>query len=140
MNKEFVPYEPALELRKLGFNKECLATIDQTEYIYIKGTKYPVRGTMCYNEIDCPTFSQAFRWFRERHELFHNIWNYTHGEPTDKIPNGFTFSIDEEWICIIGKNTDGIFEKYYATYEEAELECLIKLIEIVKNNLKINEQ
>ena len=67
--KDFVPYQQSLELIEIGFNESCIATIDQTEYVHIKGTKYPIRGAMCYMEIPCPTFAQAFR-FLERSMMF----------------------------------------------------------------------
>ena len=47
---------------------------------------------------------------------------------------GFTFSIDEDWTTIVGMNHETkLFDKYYTTYEEAELACLRKLIELIKN-------
>ena len=76
MDKEFIPYEQALALSKLKFNMFCLATIDQTEYIHINGTKQPTRGSMLYNTVYCPLYSQAFRWFRDIHELVVD-WNYS---------------------------------------------------------------
>jgi hypothetical protein len=135
MENSFITYQQAEQLKKLGFDEECFAIYDEYEEI-VWNTKH---SSLCYNSqgyVDmctAPTYSQAFRWFREKYNLYHNVWNYTHGEPTDLIPNGFTYSIDEEWITIIGKKEDGYFEKYYNTYEEAELACLQKLIEIVKN-------
>jgi len=62
MNNEFIPYAEALALTELGFNEPCFATIDQTEFIHIKGTKYPIRGAMVYLDIDAPLYQQAFRW------------------------------------------------------------------------------
>jgi len=76
--------------------------------------------------------SLAFRWFREQHDwqatieatsnqhsrkLGYNywIWNYKTGEEHHTMPNN-------------RPSGDWIFE----TYEEAELGCIIKLIEIVK--------
>jgi hypothetical protein len=121
---DFVPYELALEFKQLGFDEPCLATIDQTDFIHIKGTEYPIRGAMIYDTIDCPTYSQAFRWFREKHNLRCQI-NYIGG-----LINKTTW-----WdISVIGHyNTDPKeWEMKYQPYEEAELACLKKLIEIVK--------
>lgn len=137
MEKEFCLYEEALALKELGFAEPCVGGYPDDE----------IKTKVCLMNIlsdgllknpedeDCiclaPLYQQVFRWFREEHSLFHNIWNYTHCEPTNKLPDGFAFSIDEDWTCIVGKK-DGLFEKYYNTYEEAELACLKKLIEIVK--------
>jgi hypothetical protein len=74
--------------------------------------------------IPAPLYQQAFRWFRENHLLFTSIFMY--GDM-----NGYLFKIDE-------LEHNGIFLRYKSeeledTYEEAELACLKKLIEIVKN-------
>jgi hypothetical protein len=69
MKNEFVSYEIALALKELGFNKPCFATIDQTDYLHIKGTKSLPRGSMMYDSIDCPTFSQAFRWLYQKLDI-----------------------------------------------------------------------
>lgn len=115
MEKEFIPYELALELKGLGFDEPCFATIDQTDYLHINGTKKLPRGSMMYDTIDCPTFSQVFRWFREKYDCNHTIQRNKKyvGIAYSSVVN---YSIDE-----------------FDTYEEAELECLKKLIEIVKN-------
>ena len=57
MEKEFVPYEQALELKGLGFDKPCL----------IKDTEQGEDFAIYYeHENGRPTFSQAFKWFREK--------------------------------------------------------------------------
>jgi hypothetical protein len=120
MEKEFVPYEQALALKELGFDEPCFATIDQTYYLHINGTKKLPRGSMMYDTIDCPTFSQAFRLFREKYSY------YAFLQPTsDLISENYCFKILDQYS---GK----FYSKSYKTYEEAELECLKKLIEIVK--------
>jgi hypothetical protein len=118
MENEFVPYNLAIQLKELGFDEPCLATIDQTEYIHIKGTKYPIRGAMCYMDTPCPTYSQVFRWFREKYDLF--CW-------IEK------FHKDETYIFQIPPANFTKIQGHFKTYEEAELECLKKLIEIVKD-------
>ena len=130
---EFITYEQALALKELGFDENCFGFYERNKELIIQEcevTDFNKQSLQCL----APLYQQAFRWFREKHSLFHNIWNYTHGEPTDLVPNGFTYSIDEDWITIIGKKENGYFEKYYNTYEEAESACLDKLIEICKND------
>jgi hypothetical protein len=69
-----------------------------------------------------PTYSQAFRWFREKY----NIEGITqHAE--DRLWYKFHIST---YLQYGKKNIHAGFE--YPTYEEAELACLKKLIEIVK--------
>jgi hypothetical protein len=122
MENEFIPYEQALALKQLGFDEPCIATIDQTEYLHIKGTKKQPRGSMMYDTIDAPLYQQAFRWFREKYEAYYTI------EGSKK--HGFAF-------CIYSENDDIVEEVslVFPTYKEAELECLVKLIEIVKTKL-----
>jgi hypothetical protein len=128
MNKEFIPYELALELKQLGFDEPCLATIDQTDFIHINGTEYPIRGAMIYDTIDCPTYSQAFRWFRDKHQLIHHMyWVYK------KKYDGIDWIFHIKGINMINNNVVPHDETRFETYEEAELACLKKLIEIVKN-------
>ena len=131
MEKEFVPYDLALELKELGFDETCFGSIDQIGYIHVKGSKSLPRGSMMYNTINCPTFSQAFRWFREEKDLLNHLTTHlnTWGEDGAlETSYGYRIMIDKDgWKC-------DVWEKLsrYETYEEAEFECLVKLIEIVK--------
>ena len=120
IEKDFIPYEEALALKELGFNEPCFG-------YFIAGQLFVTSDTV-YNSLDipvckAPTFSQAFRWFRENHNLRCQI-NYIGG-----LINKTTW-----WdISVIGHyNTDPKqWEMKYQPYEEAELACLKKLIEIV---------
>ena len=116
----FVPYKIALELKELGFDEPCFGSIDQIGYIHVKGSKSSPRGSMMYNTIDCPTFSQAFRFFREKYGLHYIICKNIQMD-------GYGY---REVILIpyMEENENTIFK----TYEEAELECIKKLIEIAK--------
>jgi hypothetical protein len=126
MNKEFVPYELALELKQLGFDEPCFAFYDESLYFPNNENQY---GTFCNQKLDAsscsaPTYSQAFRWFRDKHNLRCQI-NYIGG-----LINETTW-----WdISVIGHyNTNPKeWEMKYQPYEEAELACLKKLIEIVE--------
>jgi hypothetical protein len=69
-----------------------------------------------------PLYQQAFRWFREKH----NIESYI------KRGRKFKTLIDYQ-IHICNNDVLPYFGlDHYDTYEEAELACLKKLIEIVK--------
>jgi hypothetical protein len=102
MKKDWIPFELALELKQLGFDETCL------------------RFYLMY--LPAPTYSQAFRWFREKSLLegvveqandfyWYKFSVYLYGkEGKHQISNGLEFD----------------------TYEEAELACLKKLIDIAK--------
>ena len=145
----FVPYEIALALKELGFNEPCLLYIIYVQdedavtkipykpEIYIDG--YTPKFKYDYNEeclmtelkdtlkykvtLKIPTFSQAFRWFREKYNLLSEI-----GLRDREDLSTWKFE-----ITIIGKYEMKHNSISYNTHEEAELACLIKLIEIVKN-------
>ena len=121
MEKEFVPYEQALALRKLGlkvdfaFGHYNYSTRKMLDYINERVTK---------SFFPAPTYSQAFRWFREKYGYFTS--------PTESDDD-----ISKKYDWLISKNLGESkmfiqFIGYRDSYEEAELECLKKLIEIVK--------
>ena len=143
MEKEFTPYEQALELKELGFDEPCFYQYvrdfdNDGELIPITSeTNRPIlrdnnQVSLCSGG-DCfaaPLYQQAFRWFREKY--------------------GISVSISINWEEGIGKNSSygkyacslehksydesiGEFIGVFKTQEEAELECLKGLIEMVKS-------
>jgi len=119
MGKEFIHYEQALALKELGFNETCLGCylVDKTK----NGDKPHFR---LFNEnVHCqalaPLYQQAFRWFREKYNLELLIGKDDAGQ--------YYFSVKKSEMLF--DEDDYCFE----TYEDAELECLKKLIEITKN-------
>jgi hypothetical protein len=131
--KDFTLYPEAFELKQLGFDEPCLfyyygsndlQSLIQIDMPRLVNHNESILGT-CYS---APSYSQAFRWFREKHNLRCQI-NYIGG-----LINKTTW-----WdISVIGHyNTNPKeWEMKYQPYEEAELACLKKLIEIVKENQK----
>jgi hypothetical protein len=135
MEKEFVPYEQALTLKELGFDEPCFMFYEQgTSSKYLqKGIDDDYWGD--YSEprdwnsipnkpwkpfcqcISAPLYQQAFRWFREKGFL---ISFSSH----NKDEHDFYFKWSED---------KSILSNIYDTYEEVELACLEKLIEIVEN-------
>jgi hypothetical protein len=127
MEKEFIPYELALDLKELGFDEPCNTCYDKLEMTASYGENvfdYKNYNTSGYL-VSRPTFSQAFRWFREKYGLFvsPNVISYEDG------PYLWFFEINS---TVLPFGTDLGETDDYKTYEEAELECLKKLIEIVK--------
>ena len=117
MEKEFIPYEQALALKELGFDEKCLAFYDKESKLIITGISKSRYAPKLYT----PTFSQAFRWFREKYRLF--------TQDFIDLDNKYTKNI----VKVLKNSQDFIYLDYYKTHEEAELKCLKKLIEIVKN-------
>lgn len=113
MEKEFVSYEIALELKQLGFDDPCIG-----KFYY---NQLEIGGIWTNNDfkedpdifISAPLYQQVFRWFREKYGVY--------ARP-DK------FDVDKWWVDWGDWNSS-----IYGTYEEAEHEWLLKLIEIAKN-------
>ena len=137
MEKEFIPYEQALALKELGFNRRTLAqysTRQGNEWVLtfdLSGEgQYPKGSSACI----APTFSQAFRWFREKYSLEIILCPDCFNEPSKLLREYKIISIDKS--IILDQCTDQkhwIRKGCFVSYEEAELECLKKLIEIVNN-------
>ena len=125
MEKEFIPYQTALDLKKLGFDEPCIKYY-WTDGMFSKGYENPFNYNKRDNVISAPTFSQAFRWFREKYGLHSEILLDQTTQP--------------KYCFEIHKYEDfGNYEEIrigewflYRTYEEAELACLVGLIEIIK--------
>lgn len=126
MEKEFVPYQPSLDLKELGFNEPCFGyyyTLDGKYWEFAEKSEYyklddeiNIGGKF---NLPVSTFSQAFRWFREKYGLYSWV--------TMELGATLTFC----WT-ITGENKGTEYKAFLKTHEEAELECLKKLIEIVK--------
>jgi hypothetical protein len=131
LEKEFVPYPEALELKQLDFDEPCFGRFDGRGKN--KGKiwyEMPNTGqdSIPVGDVLAPTYSQAFRWFREKHHLIGGV----------EYIGGATPSTTWWDIYVVGHfntNTSKMTMKYQP-YEEAELACLRKLIEIVKNKQK----
>ena len=131
MEKEFVPYELALKLKELGFKERCLTYYENgiamiNSVLTVDGWDY---NTSFLTYASRPTFSQAFRWFREKYGLFvsPNVISYEDG------PYLWFFEINS---TVLPFGTDLGETDDYKTYEEAELACLDKLIEIIETKNK----
>lgn len=75
MNKEFIPYEQALELKELGFNEKCAAHYLDEDDLELKWEIYRNLSIDTYNCLQAPTYRQAFRFFREKYNLRYSIGN-----------------------------------------------------------------
>ena len=111
MEKEFVPYEQASSLIALGFNEPVIAHREHGLNICL--LKQP---EVLLTDLSMILFQQAFRWFREKHKLYHCI------QYSGKDYVAYTH------------NVNGMTKYSFDTYEEAELSCLEKLIEIVEQS------
>ena len=128
MNKEFITHDEAIALKELGFDEPCIAYYQKSSVIgddtilpliirkdasNWNNNSFSKLGVPYYS---APLYQQAFRWFREEHSLSHMVSNNL---------EAFVFAVEGAKM----------FGKLYNSYEEAELACLKKLIELKKELL-----
>ena len=125
---EFITYTQALELKKLGFDEPCWAWYnmpDEDVRYCFSEQRSPITNSheewsaqiweSKVENIGLPTFSQCFKWFREKYEL--------HGYIEGMYP----------WCRYYINTHDDRWEGHkYDTYEECENALIDKLIEILK--------
>jgi predicted GNAT superfamily acetyltransferase len=128
MEKEFIPYVHALALKELGFREHCAAFYSTEEELCFKWESNGNMSLHLLRLIQAPTFSQAFRWFREKYGICVWITSKTVDSKTSYIIHGRTIPDTIKNNLIV----DIIPYVTTKTYEEAEIGCLKKLIEIVK--------
>ena len=118
LNSQFVSYELAVELKSLGFDEECFASIDnfsKSPYIPSKGGRY--KNSDGYG-VACPLWQQAFTFLLR------------------KLKNRELCAVlefDGE-VTLMEVITEDSYETYNKTLASGNKESLEKLIEIVKEN------
>ena len=138
MKNEFIPYELAVKLKELGFDEPCLRVGNpngHTMWKWIEVDGEP--PTVSINDViqvpygeewtQIPTFSQAFRFFREKYNTLVTLYSNASGylfEWHDAI--GGTH---RGWSEYEGPNDSGVWD----TYQEAEIAAIVKIIDIIKN-------
>ena len=145
MTKEFVNYEQALALKELGFNEHCFGYYaDKTgedKTIYTVGQVQGSINSMSVHfnsvcssyQFSAPLYQQAFKWIREKYNLYAEICLDSYKEPyslkvTIKHLDDTNTFVDKEYYPY----SNGIGDIDNKKYEEAEQACLDKLIEICK--------
>lgn len=93
------------ELKKLGYIHYSATTIEELDDLPLNSAEKISEQAL------------VLRWFREKHKLYVNI-------ESQKNEMGF-------WGYVTN-STDYLYDIEVKIYEEAELACLVKLIEIVK--------
>lgn len=119
LEKDFINYNQALEMNALGFNEPCFGRYDG------KGNnkgklwyEMPNSGqdTIPVGDVLAPTFSQAFRFFREKYDFYVTIHS----------------SLNPDFFPVIRTSKAQYHIGNFNSYEEAESACLDKLIELAK--------
>jgi hypothetical protein len=139
MNEQFIPYEEALVMKELGFDEPCFKgyTEEYKDLINFSNThtNTSVFNTLPTRPITAPLYQQAFKWFRDKYNLYSEIDLDSYKEPyllkisIKQLDESNTFVSDVYYPHCI----DGLDTFNNKQYKEAELACIKKLIEIVKD-------
>jgi hypothetical protein len=119
--QNFVNYETALKLKKLGFNNSCIAYYNKKElFSFHQICNEPLKAyyIKMSNRLCCPLKSQVFEWFREKYKLHSTITSIS----------------QESWQYHITKPQESLgklYEEDFYTYQEAETACIEKLITLI---------
>lgn len=107
MKKEFIPYEQALALKELGFKGSSFAYYIENRGIAGTGSDIElvyehIHDTESFGNLICrvPTYSQAFRWFREAYSLLNHLTTHLN-------PYGEDGALEESYGYRIMFNKDG---------------------------------
>jgi hypothetical protein len=128
MNKEFVTYEIASELKELGFNEPCFGRYDGRGKNKGKiWCEMPNSGqdSIAIGDVLAPLYQQVFRWFEEKYSYFVDV-------KTDTTPNeilGFDYYI-KSWK----------FGPKYFNFFKEKGEGNIKVIKIMIEMVKKEKQ
>lgn len=139
MLEYLLPYPLALRMKRLGFNHICQHYYDFTiqsqtiQMTYNHNDQDITRGKNC----SAPTFAQCFKWFRDNYQIQGIVGSRTVKRRLEDVRfSDYVYEIrqiGESSICSDQRDQES------DTYEEAELECLIKIIEIVEKIKKDEE-
>ena len=129
MNKEFCTYNQALALKELGFDEPSFKAYDSkgvlqkctSDYWDISSLNRINEATTSNLKVLAPTFSQCFKFFREKY----NLISYIHPLALLEDKGIWCYEITD-----FSNNWDESFNLH--SPEEAELTCLLELINICK--------
>ena len=130
MEKLFVPYEIALQLKEKGFDEFCIGLFNE-EGLQYDGEIYSFpfhnsltkEGAVDPSIVAAPLYQQVIDWFREKHHTIINL-EYDFHTYDIRVYNG------DKSIHLISKLHKGakyLFTEYYPTLNRAIKEAL-KLI------------
>jgi hypothetical protein len=152
MKEQFIPYELALELKKLGFNEPCFAiwsgfdenNFSVTDTVRLFSSKFSIDGTQSNtlyinptdNRVSAPLWQQAFDWFRERgynacievtDTTIHYYWSITIQDSNDREYNDVDLidSVNNRWYSSLR----------FENYDNARIEAIKIIIDLYKKYL-----
>jgi hypothetical protein len=142
MNDLFCNYTQALALKELGFDETCFGCFTKSGELSYDFSDNKDEGHY-FQDCAAPLKQQVFKWFRDEHHLFADIYECVTGGFKDNIvpkdwkpecrwkiykPVGITYSQKDKVLVHV---SDNLYRDFYY-YEEAESACIDNLIELIK--------
>ncbi len=133
MNNEFVSYEIALKLKELGYNEPCLTyyyelTSNLRTHLAIDmNNAWTYSGNTNFGFTLAPLYQQVFKWLRNKYDIDISI---------NTIYSKYNENTSKKYRVVIDNKTVFTNVGFYDTYEEAQKECILDLISIIKNQKK----
>ena len=131
MKDEFVTFDIAMAMRELGFDEPCLAHyyVNDKHFDYMASFNNPKSNSQYHeSRVTAPLWQQAFKWFRTKYGIDGQVSNTNAPEP-------------EKWCYDVARLSGGILimfspktDKPFDSYELAVEDCILKMINLVKEN------
>lgn len=124
------------ELRKLGFDKDCVAFYDNSvSYLINENEISLINGQNC-NVLAIPTFDQVVDWFNEVHNLHIAVLPLKLNDKFDKIDLCYYYTLTN--LKVVGNiccNADDLnaSSENFESHKKAKTEGILKAIETIKN-------
>jgi hypothetical protein len=125
MEKEFVPYELALELKQINFKERVLSYFEDEKpklYHILDGWDFNTSFLTCVSR---PTYSQVFDWFEKNHKMIAII------QPVDSW-NNWCYEVLAEDIMSLFYVAFQSEEVEFKTKVEAQNDCILKMIQFIQ--------
>ena len=95
IEKEFIPHEQSLILKKMGFNEECMSVFSE-EGKLSPLQNFPVRNSNVPSYCTAPIYRQVFKWFRDKYNLISSVDSLHYG--CELKMNRFLYKIVEKSV------------------------------------------
>lgn len=144
MKEQFIPYDQALVLKRLGFDEKCFALYNPILHLDSYSKNSNIDLITDNKEVVCsaPLWQQAFDWMGNNHFIYAYIrkcvigsdeWEYSY--EIDYLPKEFwEYKRRASHFVYIESISFGsaTYSGAWATRYEAQQNCLEKLIELCK--------
>ena len=124
LENEFIPYEQALALKKIGFDEQCFGYYGIENELNIEISYNLDHNLIRRNFIAAPLWQQVIDWFKDKYNFEIYILPNHH--------NKYKWGIITNWCKSYARN-DFFDCILYSTLYEAREQAILKAIELIKN-------